>query len=784
MSNIVQHHRRVVILGDPGSGKTTLLRYLTLCFASAVLEHIDCIFEIQDWWDHENAWQLPDLGPVRLPLLLRISKYAEARNPKQSGNPDLTLTEYLARYFTGHLQLPYPPGELESVLRRCLNQGRCLVLLDGLDEIIDPADRRDIAANINRFAGTFGPAGLPSWAAGGYGKISRLDHLMPDYELDDTEEDFDKTVEGWEGGCRVPEDVKQDWKKRWKSLRKGLRARELAYELLHDTRYAHLGNRFVVTSRIAGYHFARVGGEFEHFTIRPMRIEEIELFLNKWCRVAEQRIAEYPDYDQIEQRAQREIGGIMKAVHEMSGVRRMAQNPLLLRILTIIHRNERHLPQRRIELYETATVTLLRDWNLERGLGMEVVIDEHRAMGLLGPVALWIHEHRPTGLLTRAEVENKLAGILAVEQGEDPENPSMGVQDAVEKFLDTVRQYSGIFVERGEGLFGFMHLTFEEYFTARQMVSRSTRARENILSRLHQPRWREPTLLAVGYMSKSYYEDTHDLLRAVLDHNSNYEDILHRDLLFTAACIGDSVNVAPVLTQEVARCLMKLYCDRRGAGRYRLLQIQIKEALQALNNEQGNEAVEAVLAEELKVCMDSESLNYILDMAEWLTPGSQAIIKVLEDCKEIAVLPRVQRLLYKIRSRNGNYTNIDGWDVHRDNTALADLLGALFLNGWHRAIVDRLGLPGYTIEMVATQASWLVFQILDSLFDSWLLKSDSDKRELNEIPDDFSEIVDYLYRLRIFVSLARNFESEFAEQEIFFMSELDFRDRLKRVKVE
>jgi predicted NACHT family NTPase len=248
----------------------------------------------------------------------------------------------------------------------------------------------------------------------------------------------------------------------------------------------------------------------------------------------------------------------------------MAENPLLLRILAVIHRNEAHLPQRRVELYETASVTLLRDWHLERGTPKGAVIDDVKATSLLGPLALYIHENRASGFLSKGETERILGGILARERGEnDPEQPSLETREAVQDFLETVREHSGLFVERGEGLYGFMHLTFEEYFTARQLVSSATRARGQILQRLHQPRWREPILLAVGSLSKQFYDDTQDLLRAILEANSAYEEILHRDLLFAAACIGDSVNVAPVLRYQIARKLLALYCDRRGAGRFK-----------------------------------------------------------------------------------------------------------------------------------------------------------------------------------------------------------------------
>jgi hypothetical protein len=91
----------------------------------------------------------------------------------------------------------------------------------------------------------------------------------------------------------------------------------MAWELLDEARYAHVGNRFVVTSRIAGYHFAGVPGEFEHFTIRRMGLDDIKLFLEKWCPAVERRIAEAPDRRQVDQRSQREIDGILKAVRPL-----------------------------------------------------------------------------------------------------------------------------------------------------------------------------------------------------------------------------------------------------------------------------------------------------------------------------------------------------------------------------------------------------------------------------------------------------------------------------------
>ncbi|MCI0397639.1 MAG: metallophosphoesterase [Chloroflexi bacterium] len=696
LANIVQRHRQVVILGEPGSGKTTLLRYLTLRFALAILAEPERIFQPQAWWDDKNAWRLPDLGPVRLPILLRISHYAEARQKE----PDLALLDYLPRYFAG-LQVPHA-DKLGPLLQRLLEEGRCMVLLDGLDEIRDYTDRHNIAAAIGRFADVFRETGLPGWLTRSLTFIQTRVEAKP--EANSGNDEAESMVIPWDKS--VPEDVRQEWEKQIKQRRRQRRhdrAIQLAWDLLNEVRYAHIGNHFVVTCRIAGYHFAGVPGEFEHYTIRRMSLDDIKLFLEKWCPAVERHLTKSPDPVQVEQRARREIGGILQAVDTLPGVLEMARNPLLLRILALIHRGESHLPHRRVELYETATVTLLRDWHRERGT-KGAAIDEEKAMSLLGPLAFYIHENYSSGFLSKGETERFLGRILAIERGEkDPEQPLLETREAVQQFLEAVHQNSGLFLERGQGLYGFMHLTFEEYFTARHLVSSSAQARSEIFKRLHLPRWREPILLAVGSLSKQFYADADDLLRTILDAGSLYEPVLHRDLLFAAACVGDSVNVASVLRQEIGGRLLALYCDRRRAGRYRLLQSQVKDALLMLCNDQGDVAVEAALANTLMGCPNRSALACALEVVDWLKARTPAVAHALAACPELGVLPRGQELLRAVQARlpansNGMRPTPADWDMVREDAALARLLGVMWCYDWRAYLPSSLGIPQATCD--------------------------------------------------------------------------------------
>src|SRR5262249_22685548 len=147
-----------------------------------------------------------------------------------------------------------------------------------------------------------------------------------------------------------------------------------------------------------------------------------------------------------------------------------SENPLLLRILAMLHRSTGHLPQRRVEVYAEAAEMLLYDWHLERRTP-KAAIDKILALKLLGPVAMEIHTRWPSGFMSLGETEKLLCCLRGPQLGDPPELPSIETVQEVRRFLKTVREHSGLFVERGNGLYGFMHLTFQEYFVARHLVS-------------------------------------------------------------------------------------------------------------------------------------------------------------------------------------------------------------------------------------------------------------------------------------------------------------------------
>ncbi|WP_407882774.1 tetratricopeptide repeat protein, partial [Scytonema sp. NUACC26] len=217
----------------------------------------------------------------------------------------------------------------------------------------------------------------------------------------------------------------------------------------------------------------------------------------------------------------------MKAIEDNEGVKRLTANPLLLTILALIHRNGEHLPERRVKLYDLAVQTLIEDWQLSKKLPdtPKVMLKETEVVQLLAPLAYWMHEEKPSGLVTQAEVEEKLVIELANLNDTNPKSNS--VRQEVTQFLRKVRETTGLFIERTPGVYGFMHLTFEEYFAARYIADKD---RSDILQLLekhrYESRWDEPLLLTLGYYGNFSPTQLSKLLEILFSYLKKYEPVL------------------------------------------------------------------------------------------------------------------------------------------------------------------------------------------------------------------------------------------------------------------
>lgn len=109
---------KLVIVGPPGSGKTTLLRHMTLLFTS-----------------NSKEKEIKKIRSSKIPFLLFLRDYVD----EISDNPEIVLPKIIeASIRKFDLNIP------QDWFSRKVRNGECLVLLDGLDEVADPALRRKV----------------------------------------------------------------------------------------------------------------------------------------------------------------------------------------------------------------------------------------------------------------------------------------------------------------------------------------------------------------------------------------------------------------------------------------------------------------------------------------------------------------------------------------------------------------------------------------------------------------------------------------------------------------
>jgi predicted NACHT family NTPase len=129
----LKEHPHLVVLGEPGSGKSTLLKYLALTFAEGPAMV-------------RSRLQLEE---ERLPLLIPISAYAEARRQEKSSPSAVPppLEEFIPRYFSDRA-LP----NLAPVFSAEMERGRVLFLFYGMDEVLTAEELREIGREIQTLA--------------------------------------------------------------------------------------------------------------------------------------------------------------------------------------------------------------------------------------------------------------------------------------------------------------------------------------------------------------------------------------------------------------------------------------------------------------------------------------------------------------------------------------------------------------------------------------------------------------------------------------------------------
>ncbi|ERT08280.1 HEAT repeat associated with sister chromatid cohesion family protein [Lyngbya aestuarii BL J] len=418
--------KKAVLLGAPGSGKTTLVSYFAVMLAQNRPELLGLDVNV-DW----------------LPILIRMRDFSQ--------HPNLGILDFAKQFAEKRMSVKtLSPGFFEY----WLEDGRTLILLDGLDEIADESKRSDIVRRIENFLGQ-----------------------------------YDKNIA-------------------------------------------------IITSRPAGYRrdFFRTE-EFPHYELKRFDDEKIEQFINNWY---ESRFK-----DQTE--AERRKDSLRKALDGNDRIKLLARNPLLLTIIALIHRYQAVLPKERYKLYQRAVDTLLTSWDANKELSNHTVLNYLELddlQRLMEGLAFWIHTQGNTGdneggtVIDREELIEQLSReIKTLKQIERYQ-----AKQEAERFIEFIRDRTGLLNEQGQDCYAFVHKTFQEYLCAQDVNYQADNEDDfeivlnAIKDCLHDAHWREVLLLLI---SQQKPKKAAKAIRAILNRGSEYEQWLHRDLLFAGCCLAE-----------------------------------------------------------------------------------------------------------------------------------------------------------------------------------------------------------------------------------------------------
>ncbi|MBP8197662.1 MAG: SUMF1/EgtB/PvdO family nonheme iron enzyme [Chromatiaceae bacterium] len=150
--DVLAAHPQSVLLGDPGSGKSTLTRRLAGNLAAGGLETQDPV---------EQAWaaQLQThFGRWLLPIRVVLSSWALHLAPDAQGCSEDLVAECV-RILAKTAKLEGPRQKEHFLARLTAKTPTALLLLDGLDEVADPAKRRVLLAAVRDFCKAY--TGVP-----------------------------------------------------------------------------------------------------------------------------------------------------------------------------------------------------------------------------------------------------------------------------------------------------------------------------------------------------------------------------------------------------------------------------------------------------------------------------------------------------------------------------------------------------------------------------------------------------------------------------------------------
>ena len=256
-------------------------------------------------------------------------------------------------------------------------------------------------------------------------------------------------------------------------------------EIYHQT-------RIIITCRIASQTYRFPG--FSYVELANFSQTQIKDFVQHWFTATLQNTEKG-----LEKSAQ-----FLENLNrkENQPIRELAQTPILLGLICSVFQERSKFPRKRLRLYQESLEILLSRWDQSRGITRDQFDGDLSLMDklkLLSVIAVTMFEQEQY-FFEQNDLLEIIVNFLATLPNPESDPKTLWLNSKA--ILRTIETQHGLIVERARGIYGFSHLTFQEYLTARKIVASPTpealkQSLQSLAVQMTVPQWREVILLTV-----------------------------------------------------------------------------------------------------------------------------------------------------------------------------------------------------------------------------------------------------------------------------------------------